>query len=152
MNEPKNEIAGACDATVEEPRARFAELDFEQHGFDEKELAAVLAKEESSLLAKLVEGRQYNSRLREKEGAHDFNQADIAGRMGAVSQAYVSQLENGLVSLVGKVTRYARAAGLVVHYEVSSALDGQSIPAHSAQYNVEPSPTATVPAVGSKKL
>ncbi|BDR53748.1 hypothetical protein KIM372_16550 [Bombiscardovia nodaiensis] len=139
------EKAGDDGETVEEPVVHCNDFDFNQHGFDEKELAAVLAKEEIALLAKLVAGRQHNQSLRSKEGERDFNQAAVAQRMGAVSQAYVSQLENGLVSLVGKVTRYARAAGLVVHYEVSSALDGQPIAGKQAQPAPEHSrPTASV--------
>ena len=120
------------------------ELDeFKENGFDELELSRQLSAERLSLLVRIVKGRYYNKTASGKP--HAFTEKAIGRRMGGVSQTYVSHIERGLVDLVNTLTNYANAAGLIIAYEVSSAVDGQVIednmesnsPLVSEQYTIE---------------
>lgn len=99
----------------------FETMEQEHLGFDELALSSVLSKEKRDLLVKLLAGRLHNQEVSANQ--HAFTQAEIAKRMGGLSQPYVSQLENGMVDLVGALTNYALAAGLEVSYRVVSAVD-----------------------------
>lgn len=101
--------------------------EFEGNGFNELELSKQVHHEALDLYLKLIRGRSHNESVTGKRGV--FSQKSVGRRMGGVSQSYVSQLENGLVDLVGTLSAYAVAAGLNVQYRVSSAVDGGDIDA-----------------------
>jgi hypothetical protein len=103
----------------------FDAIEQENLGFDELALSSELSQEKRELLIKLLAGRLHNREISMNRDA--FTQAGIARRMGGLSQPYISQLENGLVDLVGTVTSYALAAGLKVSYRVTSAIDQREI-------------------------
>lgn len=111
------------DKPLPEDAFDFAYDDFCREGYDELATGTLQAEEQLKLLYKLVVGRHHNQQV----CGRWFTQQEVAARLGGLSQSYVSQIENGLTALAEDIAEYATAAGLIVRFDVRSAVDGTVI-------------------------